>query len=496
MVFMKQNIKKFNSLVKKTIFKVQNKTNNNFNISNFNKYLITFIALLFIYLFYLLIPILYDKTWVQTNIERKLLSEFKLNISSSADISYRILPAPHFLIKDSKMLVLANKKIKSIAEIKDLKVFLSQRNFFNKKKISIKKIVINKANFSLLRSDLQLLSKITSTKFSNNKIKINNSNIFFKDNSEGIISIIKVDKTVLFFDDKKISNFLNLKGEVFNIPFNFKFNNSNNSIKHKNINFRAKLLKLNISNKSITEKKLTFGENNISFLNSRVNTKYDIKEKLITFKSSNSRLNNSKVGYVGELSINPFDLNLSINLDDFEVSKLFNINPILIELIKSGLLFNDNISVNTSIIINSNEKNEIFHNAKINLNIINGKIDLNKTKLVNNKIGSLQFSNSNLFYKNNELVFNSDMLIDIKNSKNLFSFLNTRKSSRKDFKTIFINLDYNFLSNTIKFNDLKIDNKDTKDPFLSIIDDFNDNSLNNLNKSRRLLNELLKVYAG
>ena len=231
-------------------------------------------------------------------------------------------------------------------------------------------------------------------------------------------------------------------------------------------------------------------------MNSRVNTKYDIKEKLITFKSSNSRLNNSKVGYVGELSINPFDLNLSINLDDFEVSKLFNINPILIELIKSGLLFNDNISVNTSIIINSNEKNEIFHNAKINLNIINGKIDLNKTKLVNNKIGSLQFSNSNLFYKNNELVFNSDMLIDIKNSKNLFSFLNTRKSSRKDFKTIFINLDYNFLSNTIKFNDLKIDNKDTKDPFLSIIDDFNDNSLNNLNKSRRLLNELLKVYAG
>ena len=88
------------------------------------------------------------------------------------------------------------------------------------------------------------------------------------------------------------------------------------------------------------------------------------------------------------------------------------------------------------------------------------------------------------------------MLIDIKNSKNLFSFLNTRKSSQKDFKTIFINLDYNFLSNTIKFNDLKIDNKDTKDPFLSIIDDFNDNSLNNLNKSRRLLNELLKVYAG
>ena len=69
---MKQIIKNFNNLVKKTIFKVQNKTNSNFKISNFNKYLITFIVSLFIYLFYLLIPLLYDKTWVQTNIESKI----------------------------------------------------------------------------------------------------------------------------------------------------------------------------------------------------------------------------------------------------------------------------------------------------------------------------------------------------------------------------------------------------------------------------------------
>ena len=100
---MKQIIKKFNNILKKTIFKVENKTNNNFNISNFSKYLITFIASLFFYLFYLLIPLLYDKTWVQTNIETKLLNEFKVNLSTPADIMYRILPAPHFLVKNSKI---------------------------------------------------------------------------------------------------------------------------------------------------------------------------------------------------------------------------------------------------------------------------------------------------------------------------------------------------------------------------------------------------------
>ena len=131
---MKQIIKKFNNLVKRTIFKVENKTNNNFNISTFNKNLIFFVGLLFFYLFYLLIPLLYDKTWVQTNVESKLQNEFKINLSTSANISYRILPAPHFLIKDSKILVPDEGKQKSIAEIKDFKIFLNQRNFFDKKK--------------------------------------------------------------------------------------------------------------------------------------------------------------------------------------------------------------------------------------------------------------------------------------------------------------------------------------------------------------------------
>ena len=95
---MKQIIKNFNNFIKKTIFKVQNKTNNNLSISVFNKCLITFIGLLFFYLFYLLTPLLYNKTWLQTIVEGKLQDEFRVNISTSADISYRILPSPHFLI--------------------------------------------------------------------------------------------------------------------------------------------------------------------------------------------------------------------------------------------------------------------------------------------------------------------------------------------------------------------------------------------------------------
>ena len=87
-------------------------------------------------------------------------------------------------------------------------------------------------------------------------------------------------------------------------------------------------------------------------------------------------------------------------------------------------------------------------------------------------------------------------MINVKNSKKLFSFLNTSKSSRKDFKNIFINLDYDLLANEIKFHDIKVDNEDISDQLLIIIEDFSDNNFNNFNKSRRLLNKILKAYAG
>ena len=118
--------------------------------------------------------------WVQANIQSKLLNEFKINLSKSTDVSYRILPAPHFLIKDSKLLMEDIENQKSIAEIKNFKVFLSNKNFFNKEKMKIKKIIIDEANFTLLQNDLKILNELKDKKFSNNKIKISNSNFFLK----------------------------------------------------------------------------------------------------------------------------------------------------------------------------------------------------------------------------------------------------------------------------------------------------------------------------
>ena len=59
-----------------------------------------------------------------------------------------------------------------------------------------------------------------------------------------------------------------------------------------------------------------------------------------------------------------------------------------------------------------------------------------------------------------------------------------------------INLDYDFLTNQIKFYSVKIDEKYLSDELLRIVEGFSDNNSNNWNKGRRLLNTLFENYEG
>jgi len=483
---MKKIVKIFNNFIKRTIFKVENKTNDKFYVSNLSKYTIAAIVVLFIYIFYLSIPLLYDKNWVQNKIATKLSDEFNINLSNSFDISYRILPKPHYLIKDTKT---------TSVEIKGLNVYISQNYFFNKDNFRINEVAIEEANFFLLNDNFKILYKNSENKLSKKKIKINNSNIFFKDNLNEVISIIKISNAFLFFDEKNSFNVFDLKGEIFNIPFELNYQNIINS--QKKIKLRAPNLQLEVINEFFKkDEDLNNGINNISILSSSINTKYNIKDQIIIFQSDGSRVYNSKIDYNGQLAINPFDLNLKINLYNYKISNLFTPNSIINEFIKSGLLFNENISVHTLVNIKSTKKDEIFNEAKLELRVLNGKISFDKSIFINNNIGLIEVSNSDLFLENDKLILTSNLSIDIKDTDRLFSFLNTSKKSRKDIKNIKLNIIYDFLSNQIELKNIKINDNDVSSQFNNIAEGFIDNNSNNLTKSRKLLNRLINLYEG
>ena len=56
---MKQIVKNFNNLIKKTIFKLKNKTNNKFHVSTFNKYIIAYnLYIICLYFLFINTPII------------------------------------------------------------------------------------------------------------------------------------------------------------------------------------------------------------------------------------------------------------------------------------------------------------------------------------------------------------------------------------------------------------------------------------------------------
>ena len=349
-------VKYFESLINKILLKQQIKNNKFFynkgelKISNFNKYLIVFISIIFLSLFYFLIPTLYDKNWVQNTLEKKLINDFKVNFSLSSDISYEILPSPHFTIKNSKIINEDNQNLKEVAEIEKLKIFISKKNLFNKKNLKINFISINNANFYLQKEDFNFFNKIINNKLLIKDINIKKSNIFIKDNKKKTITIIKVPKGKLFHDDLNLMNVFNLKGKIFNTPFLLKLNKNLSLLNFNEIKIDLKKIDLSFLNKSSKNSQgVTEGLNVFTILNSKLITKYQFNEDLLNFNSTESRIKKSNINYNGQMSFNPFDLVLDINLDNFKFSNLIDPNNIILEFFKNKIFFNKNLSIKSTL---------------------------------------------------------------------------------------------------------------------------------------------------
>ena len=177
-----------------------------FKISSFNKHLIFSISFLFLYLFYLSIPSLYDKGKLQKDLTEKILNEFKINISISSDINYSILPSPNIVIKNVKIFNDNIKSPKELTQIKKLKVFISQKSILNQKNLRINEILIEDANFSVQFVDFKFFKNYFETKLSKKKIKIKNSKVFFKDKKNETISLFSISNLDIFYDVKKLKS--------------------------------------------------------------------------------------------------------------------------------------------------------------------------------------------------------------------------------------------------------------------------------------------------
>ena len=488
---------KFHNLDKLIISKF--KKNKFSQISNFNKVLIFLIFTLFLYLFYLSIPSLYNKGRLQKVLTEKLASEFKINLSISSEISYSILPAPHFLIKNTKIFNDDLDSPKELSQIKKLKIFISQKYLYDEKKINIKSLSIKEANIYFQAEDLEYLSKIKKNKFSSKKISLEKSQVFYKDKNDELVTIFSIIDLDLFHIEEKQLNQVMAKGEIFNIPYKFKWLKNFETQPISTTLLKLNDLKIDMKNLFLIQEKKSINE--ITIDNSNLNTNYEMNKDLFKFSSFNSKINNSKIDYNGKIDLEPFNLKLNIDLSNYNIAKVLKSKSIIKELLNSELLFNENLSGNIVFNTSDNSNNRLFNSSKILFNFKNGQIDLDNSLLVSNKIGNLSFNNSKLFLNKGDLIFNSNFIMDIDSQKEFYKVFQVPKNNRIDLKRLLFSFEINIFEkritfNNFNFNDLSQDLEENIQIVLNNYNNIKDNYFENWIDIKFFVNSLFDNYEG
>ena len=433
-------------------------------ISLLSRYLILFITLLFSCLFYLSIPTLYDYGQLQKDLTKKLSLEFNLNTALSANIHYKILPSPNFEISNVLLNTDDNNKFNDYAEIKTMKIYVSLKNLHNQNRLEIKNIVISKANFNLNKNSYDYVNNYLKNKLSNKKIQIKKSKIFFKESNftKDVVVLSTISKFSLFYDKKDNVNKINIEGSIYNTKYNLSL--LRNPYKKNTTNLLIKLKKLNaiIKNEFVSDKnkKNSYnGKASINFSGSEINTIYKKVDKLITFNSEKSQLNNHTFNFKGEIITSPFYYSLDVNLETINVVKLIESLSKLKNLLDEKILLNDNLNGKITFNINSLKGIKFFDEAKVDLKIIDGKLMLSNSTLTSNKIGKMLFIDSVLETVDNKTIFKSKILFKISDQKKFYQKLLISKNHRIKVNNIYFEVEKDLNINDVKIKKIILNKK-------------------------------------
>jgi len=429
-------------------------------ISNLNKTLISSISILFLYLFYVSIPSLYDYQRLQSQLKKQLHNDYNLIINISDKIQYKILPSPHFEIKESILYGDREKNENKVGELKNLKIFIYTKNIYSQKNLKVKKIVIKNSLFFLNKTNRKFISSYFNNKNTEKKIKIKKSNFFLMNKGE-IVSIFPIKNIDLIYNEKLFINHASIRGLAYNSDF--KLNVKKKFLEDESLKFDLKLPKINLSvkNNLLPQKKNNDkykAFNKINFFGSEIKSEINIDKNSLTYKSIKSKIFNNHIDFAGSVEFQPFYLKSNIILDEINLVKILTNKNLSLTIRENENLIHKNFNSKISLDIKKFTNANIFDKAKILIEIQNGLIKFDNTVFISEKFGSLKVLNSDLYNQNKKLYLKSNVLIDIKNKKKFYNILQIKKLYRADIKKINFAFVTNLTSNKTKITNFQIDN--------------------------------------
>ena len=451
-----------------------------------NKVFLVIVSIIFLTLVYFLIPTAYNKELIQKEIKNQIYQKYNIEVKFDNRIQYNFFPKPHFSSKN--LLILSDKR--KIAEVKNFKIFIDFKNFFNFNEIQTEDVIFDKADFNFKKSDLSFFTDLLKTEPNRNVIKIKRSNLFFTNSDDEVLFINQINDSNFYYDLKNLKNALVLKGKVFNVPYKLIIGNDKlNEI--LDFEFTSKKLVLKIENETDYKKENDTGNLKISFKNKNNIFGYQINKNSLDITSED----NNKI-FRGLIEFKPFYLVSNFKYQTFRIKDLLY-NPFFIEILKSQILDNKNLNA----IVNFDVKNvydfDRFSDLSLKLKIEEGNYNFSNSNIIWKENVNVSFSDAFLDFDKEKINFNGRTSFDVKNQDEFFKFFQIKKDLRKNIGKIELDFNYDFNEEKITFDNLRIDDKSNK-KIEEIISNFNSNSKKFFNKVtfKNFVNDILAAYFG
>ncbi len=169
------------------------------------------IIIFFTTILILSLPVLLNYNSIQNIIEKKVSSELKINLKILDDISFKIFPRPHYLVKKANLDLNVENDQSSIIETKNLKVYIPIKKIYSKSNLLIEGIEIEKANVYFKIEDVLNFRNHLYYKI-NKPIYVKNSKFFLLDKNNKTIFISPITKIKYLINKHNNSKELKING--------------------------------------------------------------------------------------------------------------------------------------------------------------------------------------------------------------------------------------------------------------------------------------------
>jgi len=403
------------------------------------------------------IPVFLNYNSIQNEIEKKVSSEFKINLKIIDDISLKIFPKPHYFIKKATLDLNAENNKSAVIQTKNLKIFIPINKIYYKANIKIKGIEIEKANIYFKLDDVLDFRNHLYYRI-NKPIYIKKSKFFLNDKNNKNILISPIKKIDYFINTKTNSKELKIKGNIFDVNYHSfwkrnydKPNKTLNEIILNNPNLSIKNIFSFNNNSNFS------GKSSINFLNEDIIINYLMKDNIIIINSPNEN-NNQKIKFNSKIELHPFFFDATINIDKKNIN--FLTDDLLSIILNSNEEYLGNLNGNLNLVV-SNLKNSIINNGNINFSIKEKAITIEKSLFEIQDIGKIK-SDFRYYINEGDLVFASKNILEINDKKKFARKFQISSKDLKNINKIYFDLEKNIDNGEIFISNIYLNKIDTE----------------------------------